>query len=334
MIVRSRLFRVGTFAVLILLLLFAPLLRATMPPQLTPMTGEERIPESLYHIEVRASREGWTPELARQAGDVWRDSGDLVRAAAYWAAAQPDAAISRRLAEAYIELGAWSNAVDALERVIAFAPDDAWAHFQLGVILAGVAPERALTHLNAALPVYGESLTGVIEGVRRADPMRVGMALAEARLWAYAELAFEQVEAPRAYAYRAYVRDQQGKDGGALIRVAVTLAPNDPQVRLLEGLHLRATGDPSASLTAIIAAAALDPQNPTLYAELGAAYELAGDSIMARRWLEYAVTLSGNDPAFQAILDAFDVEQQSLLNVLGMTDEPAFSPAPTPTPVD
>ena len=300
-----------------------------------PPATEERVMESLYHIERQASRDGWTPDLARQAGDLWRTSGDLVRAAAYWETAGDDPLVLRNLSQAYIEIGEWARAVDTLQRLIRFTPDDAWVNFQLGLILASIEPGRALVYLNAAIPVYGDSLTGVIEGVRRGDSMRVGMALAEQRLWAVAELAFEQVGSPRAYAYGAYVRDEQGKEGGALIQQAVALAPDDPQVRLLEGLHFRHEGDFHASLEAIIAVAALAPENPTMYAELGTAYELVGDAITARRWFEYALTLSGNDPQFQAILDAFDAEQQALLNVLGLsTDEPFVPPATTPTPME
>ncbi len=319
-------------SILALLVLFSALLIFS-PLNPTRPFEPERLMESVYHIERQAQRDGWTPALARQAGDLWRQSGDLVRAAAYWENAGDDPPVVRALAQAYVELDEWARAVDTLERLIRFTPDDAWANFQLGVILAAVAPDRALPYLNAALPAYGDSLTEVIEGVRRADPLRVGRALAEARLWAYAELAFEQVGSARAYAYGGYVRDQQGKDGGALMQMAVALAPDDPQVRLLEGLHYRVQGDYATSLQAIIGAAALDPENPTLYAELGTAYDLAGDALSARRWLEYAVTLSGNDPQFAAILAAFDADQQALLDVLGVTDEPTSEAAATPTPV-
>ncbi len=315
----------------LLVLLCALLLLFSL--KLAPPFVEERVMESLYHIERQALQVGWTPDLARQAGDLWRASGDLVRAAAYWENAGDDPRVVQALAQAYVEMGDWARAVDTLGDLIRLAPEDAWANFQLGVILAAVAPDRSLPYLIAALPTYGDSLTAVIEGARRADPMRVGMALAEARLWAYAELAFEQVGSARAYAYGGYVRDQQGKDGGALIEMAVALAPDDPQVRLLEALHWRAQGDFAASLQTLIGAAALDPDNPTMYAELGTAYDLAGDAVTARRWLEYAVTLSGDDPQFQAILAAYDAEQQSMLDVLGMTDEPSSAISATPTPV-
>ena len=325
---RKRAARFGVLLVLVLISLLA------LQSSLIRPVNEERVMEALYHIERLALRDGWTPELARRAGDLWRDSGDLVRAAAYWENAGDDPAVVRALAEAYVELGEWSRAADTLLRLLEQQPEDSWANFQLGVIFAAVAPERALPYLQAALPAYGETLAPVIEGARRGDPLRVGMALAEARLWAYAELAFEQVPSARGYAYSGFVRDQQGKDGGALIQAAVALEPDDAQVRLLEGLHYRTIGERRASLDAIITAAALDPLNPAIYAELGAAYELVGDVVTARRWLEYAVTLSGNDPKFQAILEAFDADQADLLAAVGFTDEPTFESTPTPNPLD
>jgi tetratricopeptide (TPR) repeat protein len=316
--------RITALSALVCLLCAVLLIVTASRPRLM---HEERVMESLYHLERQALRDGWTPDLARQVGDLWRDSGDLTRAAAYWTAAG-DAALDR-LARAYLDLGEWALAVDALERL----PADAWVDFQLGAILAAVDPERALPHLAAAQSVYGESLSGVIEGARRGDPLRIGMALAEQGMWAYAELAFERVDAPRAYAYRGYARDQQGKDGGALLDAALTLAPTDPQVRLLYGLHLRTLEAYAASLEAIQAAVALDPENPALYAQLGAAYDLTGDSVSARRWYDYAVSLSGGDPQFQAILEAFDAEQQSLFGAGEFTDEPDNPLTPTAPPV-
>lgn len=322
--------------------LCAALLTASRPRPL----GDERVMESLYHVERQAGRGGWTPALARQAGDLWRASGDLVRAVAYWERAEPDPQLLRHLAQAYLELGEWARALDTLERLRQRSPDDPWVNFQLGVILAAFAGERALPYLNVARAVYGDTLDDVIDGARRGDSLRVGMALAEQQMWAYAELAFGQVEAPRAYAYLGYARDQQGKDGGAWIDAAVALAPTDPQVRLLQGLHWRTLEDYAASLAAISAAAALAPENPTIHAQLGTAYDLLGDPAGARRWYAYAVTLSGNDPQFQAILDAFDAEQNALLDAIGVdlgftaepelgsTDEAVSTPAATTAPVE
>jgi Flp pilus assembly protein TadD len=155
-------------------------------------------------------------------------------------------------------------------------------------------------------------------------------------LWRYAELALSQAgDDPRALAFTGLARDRQGEDGGAWAAEAVRRAPDDPQVRLLYGLHLRETGDYEASRTEIIAAAALDPGNPVMYAELGAAYQLTGDLAAAERWLTYAVNLADGDPAYLTLLDTFYREQDAFLRDLGLelTNEPIPPTVPAVTPM-
>ena len=331
---------IGALLVLILALLLllrgSPTITIQSP---TPIASAHIMP-AIYRLEVEALNGGWTSERARQAGDLWRRAGDLSRAVAYWERADADANLLSNLSLAYIELGAWAKASDALEHLLPVLSGDSlqsWAHFQLGIIRVGADPQGALAHLRAAAsdPGYTQPLAGVIAAAETGDPLRVGVALAEADLWAYAELAFEGTGGdPLAYAYGGFVRDMQGKDGGAWIRQAVALAPDDPQVRLLEGLHLRLTGAVDASLEAIIRAAALDPDNPAVIAELGQAYELAGDMNAAERWLSFAVSLSDGDPAYEAILDNFRAKQEAFLAELGITDEAAATPDPAPAPLD
>lgn len=321
-------------ALLLLLLRDSPTLTIPSP---APSNGDGHIMQAIYRLEAEALERGWSPERAREVGDLWRRAGDLTRAVTYWERSTVDANLLRDLSEAYIELGAWAKASDALETLLTAAPDDTWAQFQLGVIRAAADPQGALPHLRAAArePGYTRPLARVIDAAEQGDPLLIGVALADAELWTYAELAFESAgDDPLAYAYGGFVRDMQGKDGGAWIRRAVALAPDDPQVRLLEGLHLRSEGDIDASLQAIVAAVSLDPDNPAVYAELGQAYELAGDMDAAERWLNYAVSLSRGDPAYEAILNRFRGEREAFFAELGITDEAAATPDPSPTPLD
>lgn len=292
--------------------------------------------QSLYQLEAQASLEGWTPELSRRAGNLWREAGDLRRAVAYWEAADPEPAVLRDRAQAYAQLERWSDAADALAKLLALlpenSPDRPWAQFQLGLIRAAYDPAGAVALLRAAEPAYGltaATLAGVLEGTD--DPIYIGIALARADLWAYAEVAFSQSADPLGMAYSGLARDMQGKDGAVQIDEAVLLAPDNPQVRFLQGLHLRQRYDYVGSLEAMIQAVALDPENPALYAELGRAYQLTGDLVTAERWLRFAVSL---DDHFQPLLDSFyDDERTALLN-LGLVDEAAlpFDPTRTPEP--
>jgi tetratricopeptide (TPR) repeat protein len=324
-------------AAALLLLLYAARLPADLigrPPVDLPAPQTNHPLQTLYQLEAQAARDGWTPERLREAGDLWREAGDLTRAVAYWEAVTPDAPLLRDRAQAYIELGRWANAADALDQLLIFLPpnhsDRPWAQFQLGLIRASYDPAAAMELLRAAEPTYGASVTNLLPllaGLR--EPTQVGVALAKVDQWAYAELAFSMSAEPLAAAYRGLARDMQGKDGKRWIEVALALAPENPQVRFLQGLHLRLTYDYAGSLQAMIQAVALDSENPALYAELGRAYQLSGDLLTAERWLQFAVSLNAQ---FQPVLDSFYNDEANTLLSLGLIDEAAFPFSATRTP--
>ncbi len=131
--------------VVVAALVIATLLLAVSPssenligrsPVELPQRRSGRPLQALYQVEAQAAADGWTPEQARLAGDLWREAGDLTRAVAYWEAAPADATVLRDRAQAYLELARWADAADALDRLLALLPDDsadrAWAEFQLG----------------------------------------------------------------------------------------------------------------------------------------------------------------------------------------------------------
>lgn len=306
--------------VLILLLLGQP--RPLAEDQLLLRLAENqrrgRPMQALYQVEALAARDGWTPELLRLAGEIWHDAGDLPRAAAYWSAIPDDSGVLRRLADIYIELQDWTAAAQTLERLLAVTPDDRRARYLLGLIQAAGSPDAARENLllAAADPLYRETAAALLEVIETTTahlPMQIGIALAELGLWPQAELAFERAAAAdgplaEALAYKALARDRQGKDGRADMARARELAPRNALVSYLDGLHQRAAGDLAGSLAAFQLAAALDPTNPAYAAELGAAYHLADDLGQAEEWLKHAVALSGQDPRFQRLLDAFYAE--------------------------
>ena len=148
------------------------------------------------------------------------------------------------------------------------------------------------------------------------DPLisfRVGQTLINLKQWAYAELAFQNAADisypnPQALAYLGWVKSRQGKDGSSWIEQATTLAPQDPEVWYLRGLHFRARADYIQSLDAIAQSVRLAPNNAGLYAELGTAFRLVGDLEQAEYWLDYAVSASTDTPEYQQILENFYVE--------------------------
>lgn len=277
--------------------------------------------QALYQLESTASQSGWTPALARQAGDLWDALGDRERAAAFWEIASPNnAAVLRQLAEAYLSLGRWPEAADTFRHLLALDPNAADAHEALGLLLAASDPRTAADHLRQAAsqpsfaPLANELGPLLENATAGADlAMQAGSVLAAHERWLYAEVAFSYASTvsgpyPQALAWLALARDKQGKDGGPQIQGAIALAPQDGQVRYLEGLHLRAGGDPHESLRALYQAVTLDPLNPAFAAELGNAYQLVGDRDHAALWLKQAVALSHGDPRFQDLFTQFEAE--------------------------
>lgn len=291
----------------------------TIPSSLTVNLAAHRPMQSLYQIDALVAQSGWTADLAKSAGDIWEALDDLPRAVSYWEIAvklQPDdTSLTRRLAQAYLDLQHWSQAVITLSKLLKLN-DDNWAHFQLGILQSVLDSSSAAEHLQLAArdPQYESISTQLIPILKEpSDVVRatqLGVVLASAKLWPAAEYVFQYAASlspklPVALAYTGLARDQQGKNGRPQIEQAVAFAPNNAQVRYLQGLHLHLVGDEDGSLIALQQATVLDPLNPAFAAELATSYNRAGDSVKAEYWYKAAVTLSNNDPRFQALLTDF-----------------------------
>lgn len=303
--------------------------------------------QALFLAEAQAAAEGWSPSLARAAGDLWFEAGDVSRALSYWeaaAAATPDdLSLARFLAQQYLAMQQWADAARTLQRLTERAPDDRWAQLQLGLIRAPVDPQAGEQHLRLAMrePAYAQLGASLLDALRRERGLpvsfEIGLALADEALWPYAELAFRHAaalggESARALAYTGLARGRQGKDGAAWIEQAIAQSKDDAQVRFLHGLYLRDTGDLDASADALAYALTLDPENPAYHAELGSAYRLLGDLDRAEYWLESAVRVSEADPRFEELLALFYADEghhltadglQALARVAGRAEQDA-----------
>lgn len=292
----------------------------------------------LYQIEAKAALQGWTPELHLQAGDLRAELGDLIGAVTHWRAGQTtDPQRLRILAEAQLTLEQWAGAVDTLEALVAQAPDEAWAHYHLGLLLIAADPARAEPHLTAAgrLANYTPVTRALVAVIRDSDAeeplsMRVGQAMVRAEMWAYAESAFRYAAAiahpyPEALAYIALARAHQGKPAAHWIEQALAFGADVPLVHYVNGLHLRERGDYHASLEAFMTAAALDPNNAAYYAELGKAHQYLFNYEQAEHWLRTAVSVSGGEPRFQEMLAVFYAEEGYNLPLTSGDDIRAFA---------
>lgn len=229
-----------------------------------------------------------------------------------------EAASLRDLAAAQIAAQEWAAAEHTLRALLAAAPGDAAAHLWLGMLLAPVEPEAATQHLlraKADAELAGEAqrvLDALGDGSRgRAESLTgLGIALVGVGEWALAqralELALESNAAnPAALAYLGYALDQQGTDGLPSLERARAMAPADPQVNYLLGLHWRLAGDHDAACAAFLRAYWAAPENPAPAAELGLSLRERGDLAQAEQWLRIAVNLEPDQSQWTELLAAF-----------------------------
>ena len=283
---------------------------------------------ALYHIESETALNGWTAQDFIREGNLWRDMGDLNRALPYWEAAtaqEPNPNLLRQIADIYLQRGEWGLALERIQSLLLLAPNDIWALYYGGLLLAPSDPASAYPYLariassdSPDAPV-ASALTNLI-GTDPNDPeiaLGVGAILAEAEEWSLAENAYQYAANwyypfPEASAYVGLMRAQQGKNGDAWINEAVSFAPDSVVVQSVAGVYWRAVGEYAQSEVALITAIILDPNKPSLYAELGLTYWGMGNRIDAEVWLQTAQILAPEDVNIQAVLDKF-YEEDALM---------------------
>lgn len=285
----------------------------------------QRPVQALYAIEAGETQTGL------DAGSLRYRLGDISGAVAAWErVTQPDAALLSDLARGQMALGRWDDAQTTLRSLVALEPTQAWAQAQLGMLLASYQPDVARAAFAAVgqEPIYAD-LAAALESALTLyadDPllsMRLGTVLADNGEWAFAELAFSRAARdlepfPEALVYQGLAREMQGKAGGAWVTRAVALAPEDARVRYLQGVYLRAAGDPLAAVDALAQAITIESQNPLLYAELGSAYRDLRDLEQAERWLQAALAVSGNAPRYRELLALFYADEAENLTTSGV----------------
>ena len=157
------------------------------------------------------SAEGWVAW-----GDVVYLAGDTARAQEIWERARrqenPAGQLYSRLAETYQSGGEFSRAAEALQRYVASHPEDAAAHYRLGLLLTLTDLDHAADELLSAArldPQFGpavETLHAALsqstaEGSTPKGFITVGRGLGLVNEWELAQVAFQSaVEADSAHA--------------------------------------------------------------------------------------------------------------------------------------
>lgn len=306
-------------------------------------TDYERADE-MYRIAL--DRNALSPDGWAAWGDINYLNGDTARAVEIWNLAltqeNPSNGLYLRLAQAAQEANDYTSAAGYLQTYLAQQPQDASAHYQLGLFLTLSDLDRAASELILAsqLDVQFEpavqTLRTALNLASLADSASqkfvvIGAGLGSVEEWELARAAFESAiradeSNAEAWAWLGEANQHtgsalslsNGSEGSAELDRALELNPNSSTVRSLRGLYFQRTGNHRDALTEFQLAASLDPQNPARFVSLGDAYALTGDLIRALESFQSATTLAPEDAAYWRALAEFCGRQGIHLSDIGI----------------
>ncbi len=288
--------------------------------------------EARVYLYKLAELEGWSDARRQDLVQALDQTGDVPEGFAISLSLAgsevADPAVLAAAADAALSRQAWDEAQVALERLVVADANDGRALFQLGALIAPVDPDRAVLLLQDALafPTWALPAQTVLDTLYAFDALPlteartgVGLALVWLGNWPLAEHALVQAVAVNsvnftALGYLGFVRDQQGRDGLTDLESALAMAPADPTLYYLLGLHWQNAGNEPAAYDALLQAHALDPGNPALIAEIGASLQRQGDLASAEAWYQQAMAVSPDDATWKGLLAAFYADSEIELN--------------------
>jgi len=240
-----------------------------------------------------------------------------------------------RLAKIAQEHGEFSAAADYLQRYIATHPEDASAHYRLGLLLILSDPERALTELiNASQldPQFDPAVQTLrtasnLASLNESDSAHfviIGRGLGLVNEWQLAYAAFEEaIQADKknaeAWAWLGEAGQQMNWAGGeTALDSALRLDPNLPAVRGLRGLYFQRIGNYRQALTEFQSAARLEPENPAWFVSMGETYAKLGDLIRALEAYQAATELAPEDANTWRLLAIFCAQNNVNISNVGV----------------
>jgi tetratricopeptide (TPR) repeat protein len=302
---------------------------------ITSALSANRTDAALIYLNHLATLTGWTPALHRRAAAIYAVQGNATAVRAHREASLRDVPEDREAFRALIAAAMaqreWEAALGYLQRWLLIAPQDEWALYQAGLLLAPrdfATTQRYLTQAGAD-PLYRQGV-GAVQRVFAEFPsddpatlaLRLGLALINVGEWSAAEHALtvslaSRPDHPAALAFLGLARDEQGADGWALIERALALAPDDPQVLYVSAIHWRSQGDAARALDILNRLGTQNPTNAAVAAEIGTLHRTLGDIVKALEWYKLAVGLAPDEVRFAVLLATFYADESVNLSEEG-----------------
>jgi tetratricopeptide (TPR) repeat protein len=222
-----------------------------------------------------------------------------------------------RLAETHRKNKDYPALIENLKTLIELRPSESGLYNELGFLLAAYGPDSAPPYLIQASdlnPAWSDARE-LSFAIQRALPnenptytlMASGQKLADLGEWELAALAFRhaverQPDYAESWAYLGealqHLETPLNENALATLEKALTLDPQSLPANTFLALYWQRQGNPELSLAYITAAAELDPRNPNLLVDLGAATARLGDLETAESYYQNAVEITSGEPFY------------------------------------
>jgi len=296
---------------------------------------DHNVGNSIYFINIAAKRGALSTVGWLDLGNAYQQRGDTSSALSAWEQALPLAEAYGNLAQAQQKAGNFAAAIENWQANAGREPQNANAHYQLGLLYAATNPSKALpelmlaARLNPDLDKTIQSLRSALNTAFLSDNnayqfLVSGRALAALGKWDLATEAFRNAvhmneDYAEAWAWLGLAKQQQDQDGTIELSRAIALDPGAAIVQGLYGMYLQHDGKSSQARSAFQKAANLEPDNPVWQMALGNAFEQTGDLISAYSYYLHAVDLAPEDPTTWRALATFSVNNVVDVDTTGIS---------------
>jgi tetratricopeptide (TPR) repeat protein len=283
---------------------------------------------AILHFKKAAATGDLSLEGYLEFGDAYVEVGNPFTAAQIWKAANQIFGVRRdsltRLADLQRDLGQYPDLIATLKALMEFQASDPdplstsiKLNYELGLLLAAQNPPAAppyllqAAELDPSLRDASQLAFTIQRALPNENPVYTAMAasrkLAALNRWALALYALQGVvdglpDYAEAWAYLGETLQHQAEpattEAYVALEKALLLDPQSLPANIFMALYWQRAGDPERAYQYLSMAAKIDPDNPDILVDLGAAAAVLGDLESAATNYREAIELTSRSPVY------------------------------------